>query len=66
MDKYQTNKLDWEEFRINNIKSVGKDNLIKYILNEKNRVITKDYIKNTLYNYGIDYSPNILNYLKLQ
>lgn len=57
MDKYQTNKLDWEEFSINTIKSVGKDNLIKYILNEKNRVITKDYIKNVLYNYGIDYCP---------
>lgn len=55
MDKQQ--KLDWEDFRIKTINRVGKDNLIKYILNEKNRVITKDYIKNTLYNYGIDYTP---------
>ena len=55
-NRYQTNKLDWEDFRIQTIKKVGKDNLIKYILNEKNRVITKDYIKNTLYNYGIDYT----------
>jgi ribonuclease-3 len=51
------NKLDWEKFRLDTIKTVGKDNLIKYILNEKNRVITKDYIKTTLYNYGIDYIP---------
>lgn len=57
MDKYQVNKLDWDNFRIQTIEQVGKDNLIKYILNEKNRVITKDYIKNVLYNYGIDYTP---------
>jgi ribonuclease-3 len=55
-NRYQANKLDWEDFRIQTIKKVGKDNLIKYILNEKNRVITKDYIKTTLYNYGIDYT----------
>lgn len=55
-NRYQPNKLDWDEFRIQTINKVGKDNLIKYILNEKNRVITKDYIKNTLYNYGIDYT----------
>ena len=55
--KQQINKLDWEDFRVNTIKKVGKDNLIKYILNEKNRIITKDYIKNALYNYGIDYVP---------
>jgi ribonuclease-3 len=52
----QKNKLDWEDFRLQTINKVGKDNLIKYILNEKNRVITKDYIKNTLYNCGIDYN----------
>ena len=40
------------------LSTVGKDNLIKYILNEKNRIITKDYIKNTLHYYGIDYTPN--------
>jgi dsRNA-specific ribonuclease len=55
MDKYQVDKLDWDKFRDDTIKRTGKDNLIKYILNEKNRVITKDYIKNVLYNYGIDY-----------
>jgi dsRNA-specific ribonuclease len=57
MEKHQVNKLDWDNFRIQTTKQVGKDNLIKYILNEKNRVITKDYIKNALYNYGIDYTP---------
>ena len=31
-NRYQTNKLDWEDFRIQTIKKVGKDNLIKYIL----------------------------------
>jgi ribonuclease-3 len=55
MDK--TNKLDWDEFKTKTIEDVGENNLIKYILNEKNRIITKDYIKNTLYNYGIDYTP---------
>ena len=54
-NKYQNNKLDWEEFMAQTVENVGKDNLIKYILNEKNRVITKDYIKNTLNNYKIDY-----------
>lgn len=48
-------KIDWEEFRKMTIEKVGQENLIKYILNEKNRVITKDYIKNVLYNYGIEY-----------
>ena len=57
MDKHQINKLDWEDFRIKTINKIGKDDLIRYILNEKNRVITKDYIKNTLYHYGIDYTP---------
>jgi hypothetical protein len=51
MDKQSNSKLDWEDFRVKTLSKVGKDNLIKYVLNEKNRVITKDYIKNTLYNY---------------
>jgi len=50
-------KMDWDVFMQSTIKNVGKENLIKYILNEKNRVITKDYIKNTLGNYGIEYTP---------
>jgi len=48
-------KFDWDEFMDKTISSVGKSNLINYILNEKNRVITKEYIKNTLANYGIEY-----------
>jgi len=51
-------KFDWDEFMEQTIKEIGKDNLINYILNEKNRVITKDYIKTTLTNYGIDYQIN--------
>jgi len=53
-------KFDWDSFMEKTIKKVGKENLINYILNEKNRVITKDYVKNTLSNYGIDYQINDL------
>lgn len=53
-------KFDWDNFMEKTVKKIGKDNLINYILNEKNRVITKDYIKNTLQNYGIDYQVNDL------
>ncbi len=53
-------KFDWDNFMDKTIKQVGKDNLINYILNEKNRIITKDYIRNTLLNYGIDYQINDL------
>jgi len=51
-------KFDWDEFMIKTINYVGKSNLINYILNEKNRVITKEYIRNTLSNYGIEYKVN--------
>ncbi len=51
-------KFDWDEFMEKTIKSIGETNLINYILNEKNRVITKEYIRNTLSNYGIDYQVN--------
>ncbi len=51
-------KFDWDEFMEKTIKSIGESNLINYILNEKNRVITKEYIRNTLVNYGIDYQVN--------
>ena len=51
-------KFDWDNFMIKTINNVGKNNLINYILNEKNRVITKDYIKTTMKNYGIDYQVN--------
>jgi ribonuclease-3 len=51
-------KFDWDEFMEYTINTVGKNNLINYILNEKNRVITKEYIKNTMANYGIEYQVN--------
>ena len=51
-------KFDWDEFMGKTIKSIGESNLINYILNEKNRVITKEYIRNTLSNYGIEYKVN--------
>jgi ribonuclease-3 len=52
-------KTDWDNFRNDIIREIGNpDNLIKYILNEKNRVITKDYIIKVLCNYGIEYVPN--------
>ena len=33
-------KFDWDNFMEKTIKKIGKDNLINYIFNEKNRVIT--------------------------
>ncbi len=51
-------KFDWDEFMEKTIKNVGEKNLINYILNEKNRVITKEYIRNTMENYGINYQVN--------
>ena len=51
-------KFDWDDFMDKTINNVGKSNLINYILNEKNRVITKEYIRNTLSNYGIEYKVN--------
>jgi dsRNA-specific ribonuclease len=65
MDKTINNKLDWGDYRVQILQTVGKDNLIKYILNEKNRVITKDYIKNTMTNYGIDYTPKDMKLFKI-
>jgi ribonuclease-3 len=52
------NKFDWNEFQKDTIDKIGKDNLIKYILNEKNRIITEKFIRETLGNYGIDYKVN--------
>lgn len=51
-------KFDWDDFMEKTTNKIGKSNLINYILNEKNRVITKEYIKNTLANYGIEYQVN--------
>lgn len=47
------------------ISEVGKDNLIKYILNEKNRVITREYIRNTLNNHNIEYNPKDMELFKI-
>ena len=52
---YQNNKFDWDKFQEEIINNIGKDNLINYIFNEKNRVITENIIKEILNNYGIDY-----------
>jgi len=52
-------KTDWDNFRKDIIRKDGSvEKLIKYILNENNRRITKDYIKNVLKNYNIEYTPN--------
>ena len=40
------------------LESNKPEELYKYVLNEKNRVITKDYIKQTLGKYDINYQPN--------
>ena len=34
-------KFDWDDFMEKTVNNIGKSNLINYILNEKNRVITK-------------------------
>ena len=52
------NKFDWNDFQKITMEKIGKENLIKYILNEKNRIITEKFIKDTLNNYGIDYHVN--------
>ena len=51
-------KFDWDDFMEKTVNNIGKSNLINYILNEKNRVITKEYIRTTLANYGIEYQVN--------
>jgi ribonuclease-3 len=49
-------KIDWEQYRQHFIETEGKDKLHMYILNEKNRVITKDFINKTLSYYKIDHT----------
>ena len=48
-----TLKLDWEQYKKHIIETNGYENLKFFILNEKNRMITKDYIKKTLATYNI-------------
>ena len=39
------------------IQKYGANQLYKFVLNEKNRMITKDFIKNMLNNFNIKYQP---------
>ena len=57
--------MDWDEFMNDTINKVGSNNLINYIRNEKNKVITKDYIKNALLKRNIDYVPNDIELFKI-
>jgi len=50
-----TLKLDWEQYKKHIIETNGYNNLKFFILNEKNRMITKDYVKKTLATYNIDH-----------
>ena len=50
--------ITWEEFRENTLKNVKISNLKFYILNEKNRLITKDFLKNMFDTLGIKYYVN--------
>ena len=50
-----TLKLDWEQYKKHIIETNGYENLKFFILNEKNRMITKDYVKKTLALYNIDH-----------
>ncbi len=53
------NKIDWIDYQNIILKKYSKDDLYLFIINENNREITKEYIKNTLYQVGgIDYTPN--------
>jgi ribonuclease-3 len=59
-------KFDWDEFMSKTVKNIGEKNLINYILNEKNRVITKEYIRTTMANYGIDYQVNDIKLFQIE
>ena len=54
-----TNKMDWIDYQNLILKKYSKEDLYLFIINENNREITKEYVKNTLYQVGgIDYTPN--------
>jgi hypothetical protein len=59
------NKFDWDGFMQNILRTEGKHNLIKYILNEKNRLITEDYITEVLKNYNIEYEVQDLKLFQI-
>jgi ribonuclease-3 len=52
------NKMEWSDFHKLILSKYSKEDLYLFIINENNREITKDYIKNTLAMTGIDYTPN--------
>jgi hypothetical protein len=52
------NKMEWSDFHKIILNKYSNENLYLFIINENNREITKDYIKNILYQSGIDYVPN--------
>jgi dsRNA-specific ribonuclease len=50
--------MQWEEFQEKTLKDVKLENLKFYILNEKNRLITKDFLKGMFEKLGIKYYVN--------
>jgi ribonuclease-3 len=60
-----TLKLDWEQYKKHIIETNGYDNLKFFILNEKNRMITKDYVKKTLALYNIDHNVGDITLFEL-
>jgi ribonuclease-3 len=50
--------MQWNTFMEKTINTYGIENISKFVLNEKNRTITKDYIKNIFKTYNISYQPN--------
>lgn len=51
-------KFDWDEFQKKITDTIGTSNLINYIFNEKNKMITEKYIISMLKLYAIDYKVN--------
>lgn len=50
--------MQWDNFMQKTISKHSPENLYKFVLNEKNRLITKDFIKNMMAEYGLKYQPN--------
>ena len=50
--------MEWSDFHKLILSKYSKEDLYLFIINENNREITKDYIRNTLAMTGIDYTPN--------
>jgi ribonuclease-3 len=58
-------KLDWEQYKNHIIETSGYNNLKFFILNEKNRMITKDYIKKMLEQYNIEHTVGDITLFEL-